>query len=387
MRIGIITHYYKSLNYGGVLQAYALCRYLSEQGYEAQQICYDRSKDPPFWGCRLFKIMGRPLLKVIRKKQKQKSVSDEQRERFQKREEAISQFRQNFIPHTKQVYTAKDIQKSNRQFDIFIVGSDQVWHPYAVCDAYLLDFVESRTPKIAYAASFAVDRLDHRQARRYQKSLSSFSAISVREKSAIGLLERMNILNAQVVLDPTLLLTKTEWDQICDPRCVSQNYLFCYFLGSSIEQRKAAVKYAQKNGLAIVTLPNLGGEFVRECDEVFGDIQLYAVAPQQFVSLIKYADAVITDSFHASVFSIIYQKDFLVFPRDDLTEISSRISDLLQVFSMSDRFLKVSEEITEKNVEDVLSKKVSKILTDAYVNAKKKSIDFLKGQINKGNLL
>ena len=76
MRIGIITHYYKSLNYGGVLQAYALCRYLSEQGYEAQQICYDRSKDPPFWGCRLFKIMGRPLLKVIRKKQKQKSVSD-----------------------------------------------------------------------------------------------------------------------------------------------------------------------------------------------------------------------------------------------------------------------------------------------------------------------
>ena len=103
--------------------------------------------------------------------------------------------------------------------------------------------------------------------------------------------------------------------------------------------------------------------------------------------MIKYADAIITDSFHASVFSIIYQKDFLVFPRDDLTEISSRISDLLQVFSMSDRFLKVSEEITEKNVEDVLSKKVSKILTDAYVNAKKKSIDFLKGQINKGNLL
>lgn len=73
MRIGIITHYYKSLNYGGVLQAYALCRYLSEQGYEAQQICYDRSKDPPFWGCRLFKIMGRPLLKVIRKKQKKKA--------------------------------------------------------------------------------------------------------------------------------------------------------------------------------------------------------------------------------------------------------------------------------------------------------------------------
>ena len=387
MRIGIITHYYKSLNYGGVLQAYALCRYLNKQGYEAKQICYDRSEDPPFWGCRLFKIMGRPLLKVIRKKQKQKNLSDEQRELFQERKEAISQFRQNFIPHTNQVYTAKNIQKSNGQFDIFIVGSDQVWHPYAVCDAYLLDFVESRTPKIAYAASFAVDRLDKRQASCYQKNLSTFSAISVREKSGIGLLERMNILNAQVVLDPTLLLKKAEWNQICDPRCVSPNYLFCYFLGSSIEQRKAAAKYAQKNGLVIVTLPNLGGEFVRECDEVFGDIQLYAVSPQQFISLIKYADAVITDSFHASVFSIIYQKDFLVFPRDDLTEISSRISDLLQVFSMSDRFLKVSEEITEKNVEAVLSKKVSKILTDAYVNAKKKSIDFLEEQINKGNLL
>ena len=167
------------------------------------------------------------------------------------------------------------------------------------------------------------------------------NAISVREKSSIPILQEMTNKPIQVVVDPVLLLQKKEWEQVARVPQIKQLYLVCYLLEDNIAQRKAVEKLAKRLKLKILTFPHILCNVVRKCDLFFGDIHDYTSGPREFIGLIQNAELIVTDSFHASVFSMIFETLFYVFKRDKADAKNStnrRIYDFLKEYQL------VSEE-------------------------------------------
>lgn len=381
LKTGIITHYLNSTNYGGNLQAYALCVFLIKHGFDAKQIAYDRSFDNP-----APKSVVKRIKKLIRntlnntKKIPDKIKNARIHKNFEQRTKAVLEFNRS-IPHTD-VYTAETIASSNDAFDVFITGSDQVWNPLAVCSAYLLDFVDpDKAYKMSYAASISANELAPETTERYKNSLSSFSAVSVRENQAVKILQPHIEQKIEWVLDPTLLLTKEDWEKITPKTEHSTPYMFCYFLGDSAEQRKLAKEYAQNHNLQIYTLPYLMGEF-RKCDKKFGNKKLFDVSPEDFIALIANSECVFTDSFHAVVFSLIFKKQFFVFDRIIKQSLGSRIKDLTDLFDLGCRFCNTPEKFSIDYIESVKETDYSKPFPE-FEKKKKVSEDYLLSNLYK----
>lgn len=345
MKVAIITHYYNSINYGGNLQAFALCKCLSNLGITAEQLAYDRFGQRNFLRS-LRKIAG----KSIRYLRTAKSWSV--KNNIDKRTQKILAFNKGIIPHSKTVYTPDTISGCIAEYDAFITGSDQVWHPIAYCSAYGLEFVPSSKIKISYAASIACDQVSNEHLAVLQRSLSDFCGISVRESAAVQLLQAVAPQPIHVSLDPTLLLSREEWDEICGERRVLDPYVFCYYLGNDKIQRELATEYAKKYGLKVVTLPYLLDENIKN-DRKFGDIKIFDASPADFISLVKHAAVVFTDSFHAAVFSGIYQKQFVVFDRSVRGSMGSRIVGLMELFGTEDRFCDTENRRTMEYLESL----------------------------------
>lgn len=338
MKIGILTHYYRSENYGGNLQAYALCKVLKHIGYQAQQISLNRSKTKNL-KCRVAEKIS--YLRNYHGPAFSRKMKH--------RKSAFREFNDQMIPHSK-VYTEKNIYTCVNQYDAFITGSDQVWHPLACCDAYLLKFVPSEKIKISYAASVATDILSPECRGRYRNAFLDYRAISVREQETVELLQDISPVPVEWTLDPTLLLTKAQWEEIATPYIPTEKYIFCYFLGDDAQQRKIATDFAQKRGLKIVTLPHLLGKH-RKCDVDFGDEKLYDVSPKMLLALIREAECVFTDSFHATVFSLIYEKQHFVFQRAGAKSMGVRLQTLTNLFGTQDYFCNESAKQSLEYVE------------------------------------
>jgi len=378
-KIGIITHYYKSKNYGGNLQAYALCKILQNQGYSAEQICFPRvliddapSKRKNIFRKDILKVLYRKIFSIVigffANRVNQKHRIDERREK------AFLRFNSELIPHSKTIYNKNTIGHCAEKYDVFITGSDQVWNFFGETLIYMLDFVPSDKIKLSYAASIARNSLTEEQKEIFRNSLKDYKAVSVREKSAEKLLEGLSPTEVQTVLDPTLLLTQEEWDCVCAERVIKENYVFCYFLGTNKKARKIAEKFARKKGLKLVSLPHTAG--IRLMDARFGDEQLYDVSPEQFISLIKHASYVLTDSFHAVVFSNIYKKQYFVFNRMKSGAMSSRITDITELFNQRERFCSRKEQESLKYIFSLCDIDYSKENED-FENSRRKSIEFL----------
>lgn len=336
MKIGIITHYYKSENYGGNLQAYALQRYLSKK-YTVEQICYQNIHVTQKGKKQLLKELGflrfcKKGCKHILNKLRAVFVRKDARVEalLEKRKRAISVFNEK-IPHSNICYNARTIKEAEAQYDCFITGSDQVWHPMAVNEAYLLNFVTSK-PKISYAASLAIDELTDVQKEKMRSALKDYRAISVREENAVTLLQDIVEQPIEWVIDPVFLLDKEEWSELANRFLVKEKYIFCYFLGASKKNRKLAKAYASEKNLKIVTLPHVLGGY-QSCDKNFGDIPLYEIDPIDFISLIKNAECIFTDSFHALAFCRIFEKQYFVFNREGHSSMNSRIYSICQLYN------------------------------------------------------
>ncbi len=349
MKIGIVTHYYKSSNYGGNLQAFALCHALSLMGYESEQICYDSayhqhrglfkrllSLSPRRFLLKLWAYAVRPF----RKKSPPSFLSS-----MEERRRAIAAFNEGLIPHSTAVYNADTIGQASSLYDIFITGSDQVFTRGAVCPAYLLSFLPEGKPRFSYAASMAQKSLTKKEEKVFCATLASYRGLSVREESTLSLLSPLYAGQIVLSLDPTLLLSPSVWEELCPPRMVEEKYLFCYFLGKDKKERELALAYAKEKGLSVVTLPHLTGGFRKE-DEGFGDRSLYDVSPLQLLSLIRYADAVFTDSFHATVFSGIFKRPYFTFEREGNREAGARLVTLFSLFGHKGRFCDSEEKRT-----------------------------------------
>ncbi len=383
LKIAILTEYYNSNNYGGVLQAYALTKVLNKEfGMAAEQLCYQKAAAPVeeriemrllLTDCKQF------LRKTARKLIHQffsATFARNELKQIPQRETLIHRFADR-IPHSAVVYNDESIKNCVNFYDAFIVGSDQVWRNFSD-RAYWLEFVPSSKIKLSYAASIARDYLNEDEKDFFQTALKDFNAVSVREESAVSLLQDCCNTKPQWVLDPTLLLDRSQWDAMCSERKIEGDYLFFYFLGMSKKHRWVVSQYAKRKHLKVVFLPYLRGRF-ELCDAFLGNRgqRLLDVSPSDFISLIKNATCVVTDSFHATVFSEIYQKEFFVFERPEKVSMRSRIDSLMKIFATENRYCDTKEKQTVQYMEACLPMEHA-LKNPKYENLKTASLAFLK---------
>lgn len=209
------------------------------------------------------------------------------------------------------------------RFDCFIAGSDQIWNPGIPFNssAEYLAFADGKR-KIAYAASFGVSELSAPQLETTSRLLADFKRISVREASALSILEQAGRPDAEVVLDPTMLLTAEQWSRMEErPAFVPEEG--CYLLSYVLERENAAARtcaeaLCAENGWTLIDI-NDPAQYRR-----------YGIGPEEFLWLIHHAAHICTDSFHASVFSTLFHRDFTVFTRGNM---NSRVTTLLSTVS------------------------------------------------------
>lgn len=355
-KIGILTYYYNSKNIGGLLQAYALPYILKKYSYETEQICFDYN----FFDSYSKKVYHSLCMENITIKKiliKTFFICYSLLKKIQKKQEVIiSQISnktfiefENFIPHSIDEYNVSNIFQSNKYYDTFIIGSDQIFSSYLLSlSAYFGEFSTSDKKIFSYAASSDIKKFLPKAEKIFIQKLQRFNAISVREKTLKDYIESITNKKVTVVLDPTFLLSKEEWLKISNPKIVpNKKYIFCYFLGGkSAWQRKIAQNYADKYGYEVVHLPYIT-RAIRHADKYLKGQGRYDVGPREFISLINNAECIFTDSFHGMAFSINFEKKFYVFNRDDLSgekSMNARITDMLDMLSLTSRY------ITDKNI-------------------------------------
>lgn len=385
--IGIITLYYRNYNYGGLLQAYALTTFLNHNmNVNAEQISFIPKKTQKnfieIWylikGFSISSLLDKLFIKleilfnIITKP----DISN----KFIERKNRCDKFRSK-IPHSSEV-SEDDLIKLNECYDIFITGSDQVWNPNMFQSAYFLSFVSDEKTKISYAASLAVNKLSMYQKHKLIPLMKRINHISVREKKAMQILSKcMPEKEIKMVLDPVFLLNKNDWDKITKPLSKKGSYIYAYFLGERKCNINLAKKISQKLQMPIVTIPYLYRRY-NNFDHDFANVKVYDAGPDEFISLIKNAELILTDSFHATVFSIIYHKNFWVFDRDkeqDINSMNSRLTFLLDELQLADRRITHKKEINLKT----LNKPIDYQKADYYLKIKRKnSIRYLYKTIN-----
>lgn len=379
-KVGIITMYYNSLNYGGLLQSFALQKKIENLGANCKQISFNKtnfsslkqrffSKKNEMGVFFAFKWAIEKIVEKIISKVSKKIISKDDKSALSLKSVRMSEFREA-IPHTE-IYDESNINKVNSQFDVFICGSDQIWKPGVLCDEYILKFVEKNKVKASYAASISNSKITEDEINEIVSSISDYNAISIRERQDNELLNKYDC-NSKWVLDPTLLLNSSEWDEVVSERLVEDKYLFVYLLGKNKKCKKILKSYAQKYKLKIVNLKYASGD-IKKIDSSFGDYNFININPNEFISLIKNAEIVVTDSFHATVFSIIYNKTFYTIQREEEETMENRIKSLLSIVNEEKRFIKIDELFKKNQIN-----KAKYLDSDKFKKMKLESENFLK---------
>jgi len=299
-------------------------------------------------------------------------------------DERLAEFKifRDSIPHSKE-FTSATIFECNDIYDVFITGSDQVWNPMYLKSEYFLEFVKDH-PKFSYAASISQNALTEEQEKQFSQRISDFIGVSIREKDNAEQLCKI-YPETKWVLDPTMLLTKDDWKQLASKSLIiDKKYVFCYFIGNNKKSRSIVKEYAKARGLKIATISHFNNSFSR-ADAGFGDYRLYKVSPNDWISLIENAECVFTDSFHATVFSNIFEKDFFVFNRDESGTMNNRIYSLLDMLDKKERFVDKLDSIDKEYLLNLGSVDYSKE-APAFQAMYQSSCDYLDDCLNRSLL-
>lgn len=333
MHIGIIT-FHCADNYGAVLQCYALKKYLEKLGQDVEVINYS-----PYYLTSEYKMF--PSLKLIFEKCLTKGFFYTWEniiyvcictffERFKKKKK-FRDFRIHYIG-IKGKKIKKLSQKNKLSYDLYITGSDQVWNPKLNNGdiTYYLNFVGENAKKISYAASIGTFEIEKYKTIMSQY-LQRFDAISIREKSFKNLVEDLSKKKVSVVLDPVFLLNKEDWNNLIQKNNkFPGKFIFMYVFNKDDEAISLA-NYLSR----IYNLPVIHFYYgsLRKKIEIDGKCFFFD-GPIDFLSYIKHAEYIITNSFHCVTFSLIFQKEFYAYL---IRDGGSRISDLLEELSLQDR--------------------------------------------------
>lgn len=330
MKIGTIT-FHCAYNYGSVLQSFALKTYLEQLGNDVSVINYH---SPNFDQYKLFhptnlRHLCSDILFFPRNVRRKKAF-----ETFQRRHLNLTRCYEG--PNAEH-----EISKDADAFDAVICGSDQIWNldcTQGLDGCYFLRFAPDSVRKIAYAPSlsqtqFQLRFFDEKTKIELGRLLDRFHAISVRERSTVPMYQKLTDKPIQVAIDPTLLLNAAAYRNIeaVLPKGVKNNgFIFAYTLWPNQKMVDYIDRLAQKTGLPIVYSSKIPIHY-RSCS-----INCYGMSPDLFLTLIDKAQYVISNSFHATVFSVLFHKAFLTFGKGKST---SRMSDLLTQLGLQDHIV------------------------------------------------
>lgn len=365
IKAGIITLYYQNYNYGGIAQAYALYKALQKIGICSEMLSYRRENQSftHVKGSLLDKIKRNTLAGLWRryfgkcKRQIEKQIGKKYQESLKKRTKMMDAFIEQ-IPHTD-VLTKEQIPEYVQKYSIVISGGDQIWRPGIADEAFLFSGIKCSDSQkvISYASSAGVEVFQENYLTFMKEELKKYAAIAVRERITADTFSKLFGYKIEHVVDPTFLLKREDWEKVTAKRLIKVPYIFCYFIGNNKAHRKTAKDIVRKEGKYLVTLPYIqgGNRFsFRLEDWHFGEEQMFEVGMGEFFSLIKYADCVLTDSFHATVFSILFQREFWVFEKEDSHQIhktTSRIYELTSMVGLEKRIWKKENIGGEKAID------------------------------------
>lgn len=328
MKVAVITRH-AITNYGSLLQAFATQQIIENLGYECEIIDYIRKDESyaqhektlltrkPEWN-------RNPIKKAIYLMLRQPESIAAGR-RFEK-----AQIK--YLKRTKNYCSAGQLKTNPPIADIYMTGSDQVWGPTedgSYDDSYCLSFTKAADKRISYAASFGHTNMTQELSTYYKKWLSRYQHITVREDSAVEIIKELG-LKAKQVIDPTLLLTAADWGKLIKP-VKPKKYVLVYQLHNDMKLGKYAKAVAKDFGLPLIRISTSFHQIFREgkfvwCPEI-----------GEFLSYIKNAECVITDSFHGTAFAINLNTPFVeVLPNNNT---GTRNISILKLTGLSDRIL------------------------------------------------
>ena len=317
-KVGIITFLHND-NFGSSLQAYALQRTICALGAEAEHMDYRPDGAEKI---RNYISSGNSpalILDGLRKRKVKSSMAG-----ARKKSRAIPDFYRRSLRLSPVCRNRSELKKQCGKYDMLICGSDQIWNPVWLNQAYFLPFAPAETRKIAYAASLGVSRLpSEAKQKKMRKWLIGFDAISVREEEGAVLLEKMTGKRAEVMPDPVCLLTRNEWETVMTAPPVARGaYLLCYFIGENTAYWETVRQLQTELQLEVLVVPVTAESFSAEYKKLDG------MGPEEFLGALHGAAAVCTDSFHCFVLSTIFEKPCIVCRRDREDDPESKNSRL-----------------------------------------------------------
>lgn len=356
MNIKTITCY-DVYNVGASLQAYALETYLKNLGHEVEIIDYK----PEY--LVHYKLLGignpvydKPILRVLYQLAK---LPGRIKRKYGKRKREFDKFTKQYLSVTVKRYESnEELKEELPEADVYFAGSDQIWNTLfqnGKDPAFYLDFAPDTSVKASYAASFATEDVIDEWKTKVKRWLNKLDFISVRESSGVNIVKRLVDKDVVQVVDPVFLLEANDWEKMEKEVRVSKPYVLIYDFDNNKELNAYAHNIAEQNGWKVYS-------FLKNdnCDKSF-----HEEGPEVFLWLIHHAEFIASNSFHATAFSIIFQKQFAVFARKE--SINTRLRDLVLQLGISDCLI---EEGSRSGLKAIDYKVVKKKLNKEVSNSK-----------------
>lgn len=381
-RVGLIIANHKT-NYGAHLQGFATQHVIDSMGVETAIIDIFGVKGKKYyvdWGFCV--AMYHTLMNKFRKKGR--VIGDNQfKHNLMERTELSQDFRTKRFHDIKYYSDYKEILNDAKGFSTIMIGSDQLWIPGVSFGPLLsLRFVPEGVKRASYATSLGVLELPKYCWNSARDMWTNIDYLSVREEQGANIIRKVcgNKVDVKVVVDPTYLMTKEQWENVIPvQKMCNKKYVFCYFLGDDVNSKLCAKRYAEKHNLHLVSI--LSCESYSEIDRTFADEIVGAATPEEFINWIRGAECVFTDSFHGLAFSVINHKQFFVFYRkrkDVKQSRNSRIDNILSMWNCEVRLITdPTMEWTNKNVAPIDYTHVESLITEK----RNESLEFLKRAI------
>lgn len=378
-KTGIIT-ILKVNNYGAELQAFALQKVLNNLGCDAEIIDYYFYKNPKFKKTK----KSRPFVKLPLKQSLKEFLYPWYKtlktlpfyKAKKKRDDKFQAFHSDNTKLSRSYKTLDELYAANLNYDVYVVGSDQVWNPNTNIniEPYFLTFAPKNKLKISYASSFGVSLIPEINQSRYATYLDNIDCIGVREKQGKNIVESLINKKATWVLDPTFLLSKSDWKNYASDTKIKEPYILLYILTDAEYITSLARKIAKENNLKIVRICK--NAFIEDkSDDV---INIIDAGPQEYLGLFAKASFVLTTSFHGTCFSVNFNIPFYTILKKNKTNNSRQI-DLLNELNIGERIIYVGDSIpNNKEFNKINYEAVNKELLEFKYH----SISYLKNALD-----
>ncbi|MEO4795941.1 polysaccharide pyruvyl transferase family protein [Bacteroides uniformis] len=357
-----LLSFHNAVNYGAALQAYALQNVLSEMGYNCEYINYQNEQRQNEYN------MIYHVIKCLKKKMFRTALVYCLGSPFMAiRKIRFRKFYKRYLKCTETIYsTSQSVAVLNRQYDKFIVGSDQVWnYEHNGKDfAFLLDFVEKKEKKISYSSSFGLCSIPDEFLEKYRTYLNDIQYLSVRESYGVEIIRKLTGRIAKLVLDPVFLMKKEDWQSLC--HLINEKYVFSYTnqphqFETFLNQISFNIRKYKHYKLARATTIS---DFLSNSIKV-----KYTMSPIDFISVINCADLVVSASFHCISLAIILNRPFVAILSDNIGK-DERVLSLLNLLGLQDRIFSSSmtlDDVKRKIDYDKINQKIVALRNDSLL--------------------